>query len=82
MEKVRFLNESFGRKPLLVILVSILLLTAALPEAARPKVNETDKQKKDFWLMLSEWEKNDIELGIQDLEKGKKRDFFKYIEQI
>ncbi|RLD69078.1 MAG: hypothetical protein DRI95_01165 [Bacteroidetes bacterium] len=45
-------------------------------------VQETDKQKKDFWLMLSEWDRNDIELGIQDLENGKKRDFFEYFEQI
>ena len=45
-------------------------------------VQETDNKKKDFWLMLTEWQRNDIELGIQDLEKGKKKDFFEYFEQI
>ena len=45
-------------------------------------VLETENKKKDFWLMLSEWEKNDIELGIHDLENGKKKDFFEYFEQI
>ena len=45
-------------------------------------VQETDNKKKDFWLMLTEWQRNDIELGIQDLENGKKRDFFEYFEQI
>ncbi len=45
-------------------------------------VQETESKKKDFWLMLSEWEKNDIELGIGDLDSGKKRDFFEYFEQI
>jgi len=44
-------------------------------------VQETGKTKKDFWLMLSEWDRNDIELGIQDLENGKKRDFFKYFDR-
>ena len=45
-------------------------------------VHEAENKRKDFWLMLSEWEKNDIELGIHDLENGKKKDFFEYFEQI
>ena len=40
------------------------------------------ENRNDFWHMLSDWEKNDIESGIQDLENGKKRDFFEYFEQI
>jgi hypothetical protein len=31
--------------------------------------------KKDFWDELNEWQKHDIELGLQDLEQGKKYDF-------
>ncbi len=31
--------------------------------------------KKDFWEKLNEWQKNDIELGLQDLENGEKYDF-------
>ncbi len=45
MEKVRFLIESFGRKALLVILASDLLLTAVLSGTAWPQVDEPDKQK-------------------------------------
>lgn len=31
--------------------------------------------KSDFWIELNEWQKQDIELGLQDLEDGKKYDF-------
>jgi len=31
--------------------------------------------KSDFWLELNEWQKHDIELGLMDLEQGKKYDF-------
>ena len=29
----------------------------------------------DFWQTLSDWQKNDIEAGLKDLEEGKKRSF-------
>jgi len=29
----------------------------------------------DFWNELNEWQKNDIEQGLLDLEQGKKHDF-------
>ena len=34
--------------------------------------NETET---DFWATLNEWQKNDIETGLADLEQGKKRSF-------
>ncbi len=35
----------------------------------------------DFWNALNEWQKNDIELGISDLEKGEKQNFDEFIQQ-
>ena len=30
---------------------------------------------EDFWDLLSDWEKEDINAGLQDLKKGKKKEF-------
>jgi len=38
-------------------------------------VKNADKQETDFWDSLNEWQKNDIEAGLNDLEQGKKRNF-------
>ncbi len=35
--------------------------------------------KKDFWKELNEAQKADIEVGLADIAKGKKRDFNKVI---
>ena len=36
-------------------------------------------QQVDFWDTLNEWQKNDIELGLADLEKGDKKEFDDFI---
>ena len=33
------------------------------------------EMETDFWNTLTEWQKNDIEAGLADLEQGKKRSF-------
>ena len=35
----------------------------------------TNETETDFWPTLNEWQKNDIEAGLTDLEQGKKRSF-------
>ncbi len=65
MEKVRFSKVSFGKKPLLVILASILLLTAALPEMGRSGANETDKQKV-VRQVAQKW----IQVGSEQYSRG------------
>ena len=35
--------------------------------------------KKDFWNELNDFQKKDIEAGLEDLSKGKKKDFNKVI---
>ena len=37
-------------------------------------------KKSDFWNELNEWQKNDIEKGLQDLEQGKKYDFYTVLQ--
>lgn len=37
-----------------------------------------DKQETDFWDLLSNWEKDDINAGISDLNNGK----FKNIDEV
>jgi hypothetical protein len=34
-----------------------------------------NKEKVDFWDTLNEWQKNDIQAGLDDLSEGKKRSF-------
>ena len=38
-------------------------------------MKNTHETETDFWTTLSEWQKNDIEAGLADLEQGKKRSF-------
>jgi predicted transcriptional regulator len=38
-------------------------------------VNSANKPEADFWETLNDWQKNDIEAGLEDLEQGKKRNF-------
>ncbi len=38
-------------------------------------INNTPEQEIDFWNTLNEWQKQDIEMGLKDLEEGKKIDF-------
>ncbi|MHC4125313.1 MAG: hypothetical protein ACYSRR_02525, partial [Planctomycetota bacterium] len=45
MNTVHFLSNSLGRKPLLVLLVSVLILTLAMPHVAWPQANQANKQK-------------------------------------
>lgn len=35
--------------------------------------------RSDFWKDLNEWQKADIEAGLNDLKKGKRKDFKKVI---
>ena len=38
-------------------------------------MEDTNETETDFWATLNEWQKNDIEAGLADLEQGKKRSF-------
>ena len=38
-------------------------------------LENTYETETDFWATLNEWQKNDIEAGLADLEQGKKRSF-------
>ncbi len=38
-------------------------------------MENTHETEIDFWASLTEWQKNDIEAGLTDLEQGKKRSF-------
>ena len=38
-------------------------------------ISNTPEQEIDFWDTLNEWQKQDIEMGLKDLEEGKKIDF-------
>jgi predicted transcriptional regulator len=33
------------------------------------------KEKVDFWDTLNDWQKNDVQAGLDDLSEGKKRGF-------
>ena len=74
MYNTRILVESFsrGRKPLLVILVSIFLLAAILPEVARCQANKVDKEKV-VRQVAQKW----IQVGTEQYQRG----FFKAAEQ-
>jgi len=41
-------------------------------------IHPADK-KQDFWLSLSEWEREDIQSGLEDLNQGRKSDFFEFM---
>ena len=40
-------------------------------------ISNQAKKETDFWNSLTDWQKNDIELGLADLEQGNKTDFDK-----
>jgi len=44
-------------------------------------MKNTDETETDFWTTLNEWQKNDIETGLADLEQGKKRSFDKVMSK-
>ncbi|OQY04827.1 MAG: hypothetical protein B6I20_02335 [Bacteroidetes bacterium 4572_117] len=44
-------------------------------------ISNRQKQGSDFWEALNEWEKNDIELGLVDLENGKKQNFDEFMQK-
>lgn len=72
MDKIRFLTESSGRKPLLVILVSLLLLTTALSEVASSQPSEADKEKI-VRQVVQRW----IQIGAEQYKRG----YFKAAKQ-
>jgi len=72
LETARFLIRSFGRKRLLVILVSILLVTTILSEVASSQANKTDKQKI-VRQVAQKW----IQVGMEQYKRG----FYKAAEQ-
>ncbi len=73
MDKIRFLIESSGRKPLLVILVSLLLLTtSALSDVAPSQPSEADKEKI-VRQVAQKW----IQVGAEQYKRG----YFKAAKQ-
>ena len=72
METARVLIKSLGRKWLLVILASILLVTTVLSEVASSQANKTDKQKI-VRQVAQKW----IQVGVEQYKRG----FYKAAEQ-
>ncbi|MGA1980721.1 MAG: hypothetical protein ABSG99_09225 [Sedimentisphaerales bacterium] len=72
MDKIRFLIESFSRRPLLVILVSLLFLTTALAEVSPSQPGEADKEKI-VRQVAQKW----IEVGAEQYKRG----YFKAAKQ-
>ncbi len=72
MKKMRFLIGAFGKKPLLVVLVSMLLLTLFLSQEAQSQVNRNDKQKI-VRQVANKW----IQVGVEQYRSG----FYKSAEQ-
>jgi type II secretory pathway component GspD/PulD (secretin) len=72
LDTARFLIKSFGRKPLFIILVSLLFLTSALVEVAPSQVNNADKQKV-VRQVAQKW----IQVGTEQYKRG----FYKAAEQ-
>jgi type II secretory pathway component GspD/PulD (secretin) len=73
LDKIRFLIESSGRKPLLVILVSLLLLTtSALSEVAPSQPSEADKEK-----IVRQVAQRWIQVGAEQYKRG----YFKAAKQ-
>lgn len=72
MDTARFLIKSFGQKPLLVILASVLLVTTVLLGVAPSQVNEADKEKI-VRQVAQKW----IQVGMEQHRRG----MFKAAEQ-
>jgi type II secretory pathway component GspD/PulD (secretin) len=73
LDKIRFLIESSGRRPLLVILVSLLLLTtSALSDVAPSQPSEADKEK-----IVRQVAQRWIQVGAEQYKRG----YFKAAKQ-
>ena len=72
MDKIRFLIKSSGRKPLLVVLVSLLLLTTALSEVAPSQPGEAGKEK-----IVRQVAQRWIQVGAEQYKRG----YFKAAKQ-
>jgi len=73
LDKIRFLIESSGRKPLLVILVSLLLLTtSALSDVGPSQPSEADKEK-----IVRQVAQRWIQVGAEQYKRG----YFKAAKQ-
>lgn len=72
MDTARFPIKSYGRKPLFITLLSLLLLTCVLIEVAPSQVNGTDKQKV-VRQVAQKW----IQVGTEQYKRG----FYKAAEQ-
>ena len=53
------------------------LETSKLTQMYHLLISNQPETDTDFWNTLTEWQKNDIELGLVDLEQGNKTDFDK-----
>ncbi len=42
-------------------------------------ISKKQEKETDFWNTLNEWQKNDIELGIADIEEGNKQNFDEFM---
>ncbi|MDD5326430.1 MAG: hypothetical protein PHY02_01290 [Phycisphaerae bacterium] len=74
MDKIRFLIKSSGRKPLLVILTSLLLLTTALSGVSSSKSSETGADKEKVVRQVAQrW----IQVGAEQYKRG----YFKAAKQ-
>jgi len=72
LDKIRFLIKSSGRKPLLVVLVSLLLLTTALSEVAPSQPGEAGKEK-----IVRQVAQRWIQVGAEQYKRG----YFKAAKQ-
>ena len=55
--------------------------TSRLTMVYNQLISRTQKKETDFWNTLNEWQKNDIELGIADLENGDKQNFDEFMQK-
>jgi type II secretory pathway component GspD/PulD (secretin) len=72
LDKIRFIIECIGRKSLLVVLVSFLLLTTVLSEVAPSQPSEADKEKI-VRQVAQKW----IQIGTEQYKRG----YFKAAKQ-
>ncbi len=72
MNKIRFMIECSGRKSLLVVLVSLLLLTTVLSEVAPSQPSEADKER-----IVRQVAQRWIQIGAEQYKRG----YFKAAKQ-
>jgi hypothetical protein len=65
LEKVKLLTNSFGRKSLLVLSISVFLLTTALSTVASARTNKNDKQR-----IVRQVAENWINVGTEQYQRG------------